>query len=213
MYTKIFIAVGGIAVLALGAYWLDKYSDEASRLRAELTTRSDSLTSAKAENTVLADSLVWARERVKQLGSRIDSLTTENEEAAHRSHEFKVKINRLTMSLDSFKLVASNQNERLTSVVAELEKSLSQTGDTTVALVSTRATLQKTTVRLDRHVAFVQQMRPWYEKWKHDATERNFLEKIFGADKATAPMIPEPNFDTIEFPADTMAESHALTES
>ncbi len=38
------------------------------------------------------------------------------------------------------------------------------------------------------------EIKPWFEMYKYNATERNWLEKLFGADKRKPPLYPEPVF-------------------
>jgi hypothetical protein len=173
-----------------------KFSGEAKRLQKDLTTRTEAVSAAQTELTHVSDSLKYMTGQSVVLSSRLDSISHRYDRALTDGLQLTVKIARLSRIVDSLKALSNDrlaqfqeQGNILASLKIRLADSVNTLKDARMHLDSTRAFVNERNV-------FISQIQPWYIKWKHDATERNWFEKLFGADKAKTPSIPEPEFPT-----------------
>jgi hypothetical protein len=94
------------------------------------------------------------------------------------------------------------QTDSLNVVVAEMEPSYcelpgvqQQLADERTARVAAEAERDAVKgVAAELTAMITDRITPWYMKWKHDATKRNWFEKLLGADKQKPPDVVEPVF-------------------
>lgn len=174
-----------------------KFGLDAKHLRRTLAAQTDTLMVAQTELKSAQDSL-GARE--KQLGastSRADSLSQLHARSEKRVEQLSSTISRLTRKVDSLQAEADQSTARISEQANSLADTRHQLAETAESLTAAKVDLDSTTALLAGRMRLIADLQPWYEKWKHDATERNWLEKLFGADKAKTPKIPEPVFPSL----------------
>lgn len=119
-----------------------------------------------------------------------DSLTQANQKTAGRLASTQSDLKKERKKVDSLKLVVTEMEP----AVRELPIVKQQLADEQTARVAVEAERDAVKgVAAELSSLITDRYNPWCRKWKHDATERNFLEKIFGADKAPTPGVPEPD--------------------
>ncbi|PWB69802.1 hypothetical protein C3F09_10060, partial [candidate division GN15 bacterium] len=128
------------------------------------------------------------------LSGQLDSVDHLLSRASLRIDELNARQSRMSRTIDSLNGAFEQQLEKLEAQRTEMSSIHTQFADTLKILSDTRDRLVTATERARVHDLFLAQLHPWYLKWKHDATERNWLEKLFGADKAKTPAFPEPPF-------------------
>jgi hypothetical protein len=183
-----------IAALVVAAPIAINFGMDAKQLRHDLAAQNDTLTTVRTELASANDTLVVRDEQLSALNERLDSLAQEYKQATSQNHQLSVSIARLTARTDSLAAVSGELKDQLTQQLVTVTHTTSQLSDTLRSLVVTRHRLDSTVTLLTERTTFIVQVEPWYLKWKHDATERNWLEKLFGSDKAKIPAFPEPPF-------------------
>lgn len=184
-----------------------KFGFDAKQLRHDLATQIDTLTVLKTELKSANDTLGVRVEQLATVTGQLDSVSSLHERALKQINQLSVKVSRLVETADSIRTASNQLAVQLSERSEALTGAKSQLADTSKRLTDVRLTLDSTSTVLKERSVFIVELQPWYEKWKHDATERNWLEKIFGADKAKSPGFPEPAFPVISStPADSVAQ-------
>lgn len=203
---KRILVVTALVVACLAVPLALKYGRDAGRLRDELASQAESFTRVQHDLQSAQDTLKARAGQIEMHTRRYDSVSEEHAQLVQHNQQLALDVARRTRSVDSLRahafLVASQLAEQVREVAAIKE----QMTDSVGAIALLRHDLDSAVVLLRERSQLIAQAQPWYLKWKHDATERNWFEKILGADKAPAPPMPEPAFPvTVDPVTDSVA--------
>ena len=189
-----------ILAVVLAAVMAVSCSHEKEMLRQKLAVQTDSIGAIRTELRATADSAKMYAEQIAEYETKLNDLTAKQEQADKRSSGLDFRMNVLKQSMDS---AASASASTLAQKDLQLRQAASELTDSTAVIGNLHQQVSVTRKSLDSVTQFVQVVQPWYAKWRHDATERNFLEVLFGSDKAESPGVPEPTFGAVEASPDT----------
>lgn len=189
---KTIVTVGAAAILLLAGC-----GTEEKRLEGELslaTARVTELEQAVSQSGMRADSLANNLTLTEQRAQFVRDSLSESREQLHAA---VVKAQRVEAKLqserDAHRVVLENANQvRLT-----LENDVRER-ETQVASLETQLTValtesDKIRAQKDSLLAFVDDLRPWFEYYKKDSG-RNWAKKLVGAGRAKKPTSVEPAF-------------------
>jgi TolA-binding protein len=203
MYKILSAAVVGLTALVAVSGCSDKEAViRAQQATSQIAVQTDSLKALRAELTAKSDSL----QVIKQLGTnantQIQSLTDQNQKASRNIAALSRKIDENDKAYQN--LVQSSKYEvfRRDSLLAEINSVFS---DTNITLTDVRQELGNEKVMSQVKTDFIENVKPWYTKYKHDATKRNFLQVLFASGKAKTPVNAEPSFDNLKTPIDSLS--------
>jgi septal ring factor EnvC (AmiA/AmiB activator) len=164
----------------------------------QMAAQADEIKSLRAQVQVKSDSLTAVHEMVASTELRADSLNQKYRSAYNNAAG-------LSKELKSLQEDCSKREEELLAGIRERDSVLTVIdalfSDTNVTLTSVRGELGDERTRSVFLSDLLAKVKPWYKKWKHDATKRNFLQVLFASGKAKKPDFPEPNIDTLMMPA------------
>jgi chromosome segregation ATPase len=203
MKKAIFIIVVVAMVVAIPIAF--KYSSDANRFRNDLAAQIDTVATVRAELAIARDSLKRTNDEIVSTSQALDSMTQLYDQSMQLANGLSNRISKLSKQTDSLKALSETYLAQLQTQEKTLSAVRGQLADTSQLLSTTRINLDSAKASLNGNVMFINQLHPWYLKWKHDATERNWLEKIFGADKAKAPEFPEPVWPDMKLQTDAVA--------
>jgi uncharacterized lipoprotein YehR (DUF1307 family) len=203
MYKILSAAVVGLTALVAVSGCSDKEAViRAQQATSQIAVQTDSLKALRAELTAKSDSL----QVIKQLGTnantQIQSLTDQNQTASRNIAALSRKIDENDKAYQN--LVQSSKYEvfRRDSLLAEINSVFS---DTNITLTDVRQELGNEKVMSQVKTDFIENVKPWYTKYKHDATKRNFLQVLFASGKAKTPVNAEPSFDNLKTTIDSLS--------
>jgi chromosome segregation ATPase len=170
---------------------------EEKRLQGELTlanSRIAELEQSMNQTSAKADSVSRSLATVEQNAQRIrDSL----EQSKLSLNDAVVKAQRTEARLQTERNLHRRSVDSLNQVRANLETTVAEREATIGGLESQLTMTTDERDRLqgqkDSLMAFVDDLRPWYEYYKKDSG-RNWAKKLFGAGRAKKPTTPEPTF-------------------
>jgi chromosome segregation ATPase len=189
-----------------------KYSREANQVRQDLAAQSDTTAVVRSQLAAANDSLSGKIEQLGAMAGELDSISGLYAQSLQRGDRLAAAARGLRATVDSLKVLSATHQSRIDELTTALTGAENRLADTVVALTTTRKRVDSTTTLLTERTVLISRLQPWYAKWKHDATERNWLEKLFGSDKAKTPDFPEPMFPSVSVdtgPSDTAAEPQA----
>jgi peptidoglycan hydrolase CwlO-like protein len=173
------------------------YNQNAEQLRQDLAAQSDTTAIVRSQLTVANDSVSSKVEQILVMAGERDSVSQLLAQSIQRADRLAATTRGLKAKEDSLRtlLVARQaQIDELNGTISALHE---QIADTSRVLSDIRKELATVQMLSNEKSVLVSQIQPWYLKWKHDATERSFFEKLFGSDKAKAPSFPEPVFPSV----------------
>ena len=168
---------------------------------SQVTAQTDSLRALRTELTAKSDSLQVVMQLGGNANEKIQSLSDQNKKASRNIATLSQKLQ--AREKDYQNLEASSKYEvfRRDSLLAEINTVFS---DTNITLGEVRRELGNEKVMSQVKSDFIENVKPWYAKYKHDATKRNFLQVLFASNKAKKPANPEPSFDSLKIKLDSM---------
>lgn len=192
---KAIVAASLLAVLVAAGC-----NTEKKRLEGELATataRISELEQSVVQGGLKADSLADSLRHVEQRGQTIrDSLSD-------MLHTAVTKSQRLEANLQSARDKHRRTIDSLGTMRATLESTINENRATVASLESQLTMAQGDAERYrgqrDSLLAFVDDLRPWYDYYKHEAG-RNWAKKLFGAGRGKKPTAAEPAFRTPPVP-------------
>ena len=187
-----------------------KFAVDAKRIQKDLSTQVEAASVVRAELAEVSDKLKSRTAQIAVLFNNVDSLSRACADASTRADRLWAKSTGLTKTIDSLRDLSSVQLAEMEAGRRSLADIQAKLIDTSKALSDNRNELAIGIAHAKERDRFLTQLQPWYIKWKPDATERNWFEKIFGADKAKSPAYPEPLFPTsVANPIDSTATDTA----
>lgn len=208
MKRAVFVIV--LVGLVIATIMAVKYNQNAEQLRQDLAAQSDTTAVVRSQLTVANDSVSSKVEQILAMAGERDSVAQLLAQSNQRADRLAATTRRLKAAEDSLRtlfIARQAQIDELNGTVSALNE---QIADTSRILGDIRMELASVQKLSNEKSVLVSQIQPWYLKWKHDATERNFFEKLFGSDKAKAPSVPEPVFPSVPVDSllpDTAAET------
>lgn len=179
-----------VALLAIGCSDSQRLEDQlaaansrSAELDSLLTETQSQLTAVTAQADDLRLSLADVREERDGLSSKLESVQSQ--------------VAALRADLRNARNTHRSEADSLTAVAESVKMDL-RTCQTELASAESRITASERRINTlvnsrDSLYAFVDEVRPWYEYYRHEA-QRNWLKKLFGAGDAQSPEIPEPTF-------------------
>jgi chromosome segregation ATPase len=188
---KAIVAASLLAVLVAAGC-----NTEKKRLEGELATataRISELEQSVVQSGLKADSLADSLRHVEKRGQTIrDSLSD-------MLHAAVTKSQRLEANLQSARDKHRRTIDSLGTMRATLESTINEHRATVASLESqltmAQGDAEKYRGQRDSLLAFVDDLRPWYDYYKHEAG-RNWAKKLFGAGHGKKPTTAEPAFRT-----------------
>ncbi|GEM_PF-6461351 len=172
-------------------------SDEKQQLARKVSVQADSISALGRDLQRQSDSLRVALVKLEVKSAALDSQMLAHTMISGELRDVTARLSEAESSCDRFRdsaRTALQQKElSLTGVKTELS-------DSNATLLSVRAECDSLSAYLAERTRLIGQIKPWYFKWRHDATERNLLERLFGTDKASSPDYPEPDIVMTENP-------------
>lgn len=165
-------------------------AEKEAELQSQINAAKSDLVQVQAANEAVmrvGDSL---NTQLKLAQAANDSLMQANKKTTNRLASAQADLKKERKQVDSLKLVITEMEP----AVRELPDVQRRLADEQAARQSVEARNVLLVAELAEQKSFVSdRITPWYQKWEHDATERNWLEKLFGADKAPTPGVPKPD--------------------
>lgn len=200
--SKSILVFAGVAVvgLLLGGCKDEQLEGQYQQAVQQMAIKADSIKSLRTMVQYKSDSLNLALESVNATALRADSLNQKYRWAANNASG-------LSKELKSLQEDCSKREQELLAGINERDSVLTAIdalfSDTNSTLTAVRGQLGNEKTRTQFLTNLVDKIKPWYKKWKHDATKRNFLQVLFASGKAKKPDFAEPNLDSIRIPMDT----------
>ncbi|TFH52868.1 MAG: hypothetical protein E4G91_11855, partial [Candidatus Zixiibacteriota bacterium] len=171
------------SVLAVGLV-ISGCSGEKERLVQKVLAQTDSI-------SVLQRNLQWKTDTLRTISVRLSVTSAALDSQMQARANTAKKLREVSAQLSQ----ARRDHERLKSSteMALLQKDSSQAAlesilsDTNTALMTARNECGQLAEELQQRTVLIRNVKSWYYKWRHDATERNFLEVLFASDKAGSP--------------------------
>jgi|GEM_PF-5425701 len=203
MYRILSAAVVGLAVLLAVSGCSDKEAVmRAQQATSQIAVQTDSLRALRAELTAKSDSIQIITQLGANANGKIESLTDQNQKASRNIAALSRKIDEKDKNYQNLEQSSKYEVFRRDSLLAEINSVFS---DTNITLVEVRQELGNEKVMSQVKSDFVENIKPWYNKWKHDATKRNFLQVLFASGKAKKPINAEPSFDNLKTTLDSLS--------
>jgi outer membrane protein assembly factor BamE (lipoprotein component of BamABCDE complex) len=172
------------------------------QVSSQVTAQTDSLRVLRAELTAKSDSLKVVMQLGDNANEKIQSLTDQNQKASRNIAALSRKTEEQDKKYQDLQQSSKYEVFRRDSLLAEINTVFS---DTNITLVEVRQELGNEKVMSRVKSDFIENVKPWYAKWKHDATKRNFLQVLFASNKAKKPAHPEPSFDSLRMTLDSLS--------
>lgn len=192
-----FTILAVMGILALGLV-VSGCSGDKERLIQKVLVQADSIGALQRDLQWQSDSLRTALVKLSVKSAALDSQMAARTIADRELRNVNAQLSRAKHDYE--RLEASKE-----MALAQKDSSLmtmdSVLADTSTALVTARSECAQLAEQLRERIDLIQKVRPWYYKWRHDATERNFAEVLFGSDKAKSPDYQEPESDFLTFEA------------
>ena len=195
------LSIAGILVLASVFGCRDKELEgKYNQSLSQLSAQSDTIRQLQNTVRVRTDSLSAALQMANNAGMKGDSLLDKYKRASGQVANLNKELK--TLKDDCVEMVTNLRAEiqERDSILVAIDAIFS---DTNATLGSVRGQLSNEKYRTQWLSNLIEKIRPWYAKWKHDATKRNFLQVLFASGKAKKPAFEEPNLDSIRIPMDT----------
>lgn len=180
--------IGVILVVMTGC------SNEKKLLRQQVAAQADSLTQLRGQLQERSDSVQGLSSQLAQARAEADSIANIGETNKKQIGRLNSQLKVLRDSNSELKLSLDRTQAANDSLVQQVQYYSTLLADTVSALAGFRAENIRVYQTMVERDSLLAQIRPWYSKWKHDATKRNFIEVLFGSDKARRPDFPEPAF-------------------
>lgn len=198
------VTAAGLVALALLSGCTDKEMQAA--YQQSLTTSAAQVDTIRMlRNTIQtkSDSLTMVLDMRGSAEMRLDTLMQKYQRATNN-------VAGLNKQLKNLQEECAAREEALLTGIRERDSVLTVIdalfSDTNVTLTQIRGELGNEKTRSAWLSDLLNKVKPWYKKWKHDATKRNFLQVLFASGKAKAPEFPEPNLDSLRMPVDTVQQ-------
>jgi chromosome segregation ATPase len=202
-----------VAALVVAIPVAIKFGYTTKQLRQDLAAQADSLTTARTQLASANDSLTVKKLVLDTMTTKLDSATQRYERSAAHAEQLSRRVSGLTRRADSLKAVSDQLMARINTQADTLAGIRVQLTDTAHSLAGIRAELDSANVLVKQRTTLIAQVEPWYAKWKHDATQRSWLQKLFGANKAKAPSFAEPVFPNLPLDTTSTGSSAKLQAS
>jgi len=195
MYWKVVVlAVLLLSMIFIGSCVEHQEYQSASKQRnqADASGVDQQVTELAAKFERLQGEIRALEDTAKNVKTRNDSLVQLYEASEAENAKLKAQ---LAEAREGIQYLLRKVDKTVSFYSWELDKCQSQLSLTENNLAITE---QECTILQDERDGLQQQLdqlKPWAAKWRHDATQRNVLEKLFGADKAPVPEIEEPQLE------------------
>jgi chromosome segregation ATPase len=203
MYKILSAAVVGLTVLLAASGCSNQDAEmRAQQATSQISAQTDSLKALRTELTAKSDSIQIVLQLGANANEKIQSLTDQNQKASRNIAALSRKTEEMEKNYQD--LVQSSRYEqfRRDSLLAEINSIFS---DTNITLTEVRQELGNEKVMSQVKSDFIDNVKPWYNKWRHDATQRNFLQVLFASGKAKKPVNTEPSFDNLKTTLDSLS--------
>ena len=189
---KSIVAVGAAALVLLSGC-----NAEEKRLQGELslaTTRVAELEQAVTQSGMRADSLANSLTVAEQHAQRVrDSLSESREQLNSAVVKAQRVEARLQVERDTHRKALDSANQVRMALESDVQERETMVNSLETQLKVAMTEAEKIRAQKDSLLAFVDDLRPWYEYYKKDSG-RNWAKKLFGAGRAKKPTSPEPEF-------------------
>jgi hypothetical protein len=211
MYRILSAAIVGLMVLLAVSGCSNKEAEMAyKQASSQVTAQTDSLRALRTELAAKSDSI----RIVVQLGAnakeKIQSLNDQNQKASRNIAALSRKIDEKDKDYQNLEQSSKYEQFRRDSLLAEINSVFS---DTNISLTEVRQELGNEKVMSQVKSDFIENVKPWYNKWKHDATKRNFLQVLFASGKAKKPLNAEPSFDNLKTTLDSLSAPRIMPKA
>lgn len=195
------LSIAGMLVLALVLGCTDKEMESQYRLTvSQLAAQADTIRQLRNTVQTKSDSLSTALQLASSADMKGDSLLQKYQRASGHAANLTKELQALKNDCVEMEAGLRTEIQERDSILVAIDAIFS---DTNMTLTSVRGQLSNERSRTQWLANLVEKIRPWYKKWKHDATKRNFLQVLFASGKAKTPVTEEPNLDSIRIPMDT----------
>ncbi|MGB5105304.1 MAG: hypothetical protein WBP29_01165 [Candidatus Zixiibacteriota bacterium] len=197
--TALSIAVMLVLALVLGC--TDKEMESQYKLTvSQLAAQADTIKQLRTTVQKKSDSLTTALQLATSADMKGDSLLQAYQRASGHAANLTKELQALKNDCVEMEAGLRTEIQERDSILVAIDAIFS---DTNTTLTTVRGQLSNERSRTEWLANLVEKIRPWYKKWKHDATKRNFLQVLFASGKAKTPVTEEPNLDSIRIPMDT----------
>jgi peptidoglycan hydrolase CwlO-like protein len=194
MYQRMALIVSLLLLVLIGGCVerQEYQSDSKQRNQADASSVDQQVTELAAKLERLQGEIRALEDTAKNAKTRNDSLVQLYEASEAENAKLKAQ---LAEAREGIQYLLRKVDETVSFYSWELDKCQSQLSLTENNLAITE---QECTILQGENDGLQTEnthLKLWGVKWKHDATERNFLEKLLGADKAPVPEIEEPQLE------------------
>jgi hypothetical protein len=203
MYRIISAAVVGFAaLLAVNGCSNKEMETRYQQASTQVIVQTDSINALRAQLSAKSDSLHVVMQLGNNANGQIQALAAENQKSQKTIAGLHRKIDEQDKSYQDLKTSSTYEVFRRDSLLAEINTVFS---DTNITLTEVRQELGNEKVMSQVKSDFIDNVRPWYAKYKHDATHRNFLQVLFASGKAKKPTNAEPSFESLKTTLDSLS--------
>lgn len=168
-------------------------SNEKQVLRQRVAAQADTIAQINGKLLMKTDSLQNVTLQLNQTLVERDSVTRERETLAHNLRQLNSQVTRLRTDNQELEKSLDKSLALRDSIVTYCSNALA---DSSKALGQLRMEMSSAHLTISQKDSLLDEIRPWYTKWKHDATKRNFIKVLFGSGKTKPPNFPEPNIES-----------------
>ncbi len=194
--------VGLTTLLAVSGCSNKELETRYQQATSQITAQSDSLTAIRMQLAAKSDSLQVVMQLGGNANEKIQTLTEQNQKASKNIAGLTRKVEELNKNYAQLEQSSKYEVFRRDSLLAEINSVFS---DTNITLTQVRQELGNAKVMSQVKSDFIDNIKPWYAKYKHDATKRNFLQVLFASGKAKKPVNVEPSFDNLKTTLDSLS--------
>jgi chromosome segregation ATPase len=182
---KLCLSLAGVVLLIMTGC-----SNEKQVLRQRVAAQADTIAQINGKLQLKTDSLQNVTSQLNQTLVERDSVTKERETLAHNLRQLNSQVKQLKTNNQELEKSLDKSLALQDSIVTYCSNAL---GDSSRALGQLRTEISSAHLTISQRDSLLDEIRPWYTKWKHDATKRNFIKVLFGSGKAKPPNFPEPD--------------------
>ena len=181
---KLYICLAGVVMLIMSGC-----SNEKQVLRQRVAAQADTIAQINGKLLMKTDSLQNVTLQLNQTVLERDTVTKEKETLTHNLRQLNSQMKQLKADNQELEKSLEKSLALRDSIVTYCSNALA---DSSKALGQLRIEISSAHLTISQRDSLLGEIRPWYTKWKHDATKRNFIKVLFGSGKAKPPNFPEP---------------------
>ena len=192
MNVRALITMLAVGLLIVGCGDQERLESELATANTKITTLDSTLVEALvAENQVI--------QRADNLALTLESTQTERDNLAASLQSAENRGDRLQQEIKTARVRHERALDSLwginSALVLDVDRWAQQLENAEITIANLEQRANRFRLERDSVYAFVDDLRPWFDYYKHES-RRNWFKKLFAAGDATKPGDPEPSFES-----------------